>query len=99
MCCLSTHNEVKTLSPENVAHAIGLNQIFGSRFVVMASAGKLLLESGIYFNRLRPVLLLLKSWPGKAPKRPKKPGKARKSREKPGKAGKSPEIPEALPLL
>lgn len=40
MPCLSTHNGARSFDPENVPRAIELNQILGSRFVVMASAGK-----------------------------------------------------------
>jgi sugar phosphate isomerase/epimerase len=40
MRCLSTHNEAKSFTQENLARAIELNQILGSKFVVMASAGK-----------------------------------------------------------
>jgi sugar phosphate isomerase/epimerase len=39
MRCLSTHNNVKTFTSENLTHAIELNQILGSKFIVMASAG------------------------------------------------------------
>ena len=38
--CYSTHNSARSLAPENLAHAIKLNQIIGSKFIVMASAGK-----------------------------------------------------------
>lgn len=38
--CYSTHNSAKSFAPENVAKAIELNGILGSRYVVMASAGK-----------------------------------------------------------
>ncbi|MBI3473910.1 MAG: sugar phosphate isomerase/epimerase [Candidatus Solibacter usitatus] len=38
--CFSTHNSARSFAPENLAHAIELNQILGSRFLVMASAGK-----------------------------------------------------------
>lgn len=38
--CLSTHNGPKSFAPENLAHTIELNQIIGSKTVVMASAGK-----------------------------------------------------------
>jgi len=38
--CYSTHNGSNSFAPENIAKAIELNQILGSKFVVMASAGK-----------------------------------------------------------
>jgi sugar phosphate isomerase/epimerase len=38
--CFSTHNGSKSFEPENVGKAIELNQIIGSKFIVMASAGK-----------------------------------------------------------
>jgi len=38
--CFSTHNGSRSFDPENVPKAIELNQIIGSKFVVMASAGK-----------------------------------------------------------
>jgi sugar phosphate isomerase/epimerase len=38
--CLSTHNGANAFEPENYAKAIELNGILGSRFVVMASPGK-----------------------------------------------------------
>jgi sugar phosphate isomerase/epimerase len=37
--CLSTHNSDRSFTPESLPHAIELNQILGSKFVVMASAG------------------------------------------------------------
>ncbi|HLY19545.1 MAG TPA: sugar phosphate isomerase/epimerase family protein [Bryobacteraceae bacterium] len=37
--CLSTHNGGESFTPEGISHAIELNQIIGSRFVVWASAG------------------------------------------------------------
>jgi sugar phosphate isomerase/epimerase len=40
MRCYSTHNANKAFSPESIGKAIELNQILGSKFVVMASAGK-----------------------------------------------------------
>ncbi len=40
MPCLSTHNSPAAFAPENVAKAIELNNILGSKYVVMASAGK-----------------------------------------------------------
>ncbi|MDX2181762.1 MAG: sugar phosphate isomerase/epimerase family protein [Bryobacteraceae bacterium] len=39
--CLSTHNSAKTFAPENLGHATELNQILGSKLIVMASAGKI----------------------------------------------------------
>jgi sugar phosphate isomerase/epimerase len=38
--CFSTHNSPKSFSPEGIDKAIELNTILGSKFVVMASAGK-----------------------------------------------------------
>lgn len=38
--CYSTHNSARSFLPENIGHAIELNQIIGSRLVVMASAGR-----------------------------------------------------------
>jgi sugar phosphate isomerase/epimerase len=38
--CFSTHNSSSAFAPENIGHAIELNQIIGSKFIVMASAGK-----------------------------------------------------------
>ncbi|MDQ6704849.1 MAG: sugar phosphate isomerase/epimerase [Acidobacteriota bacterium] len=38
--CFSTHNSFKNFIPENLPHAIELNQTIGSKFIVMASAGK-----------------------------------------------------------
>lgn len=38
--CLSTHNDARSLNPDNLPRAIELNQIIGSRFIVMASAGR-----------------------------------------------------------
>ena len=38
--CLSTHNSDTAFLPEKVDHAIELNRILGSEFIVMASAGK-----------------------------------------------------------
>jgi sugar phosphate isomerase/epimerase len=37
--CWSTHNSAKSLQPENLGHAIELNQILGSKMIIMASAG------------------------------------------------------------
>jgi len=38
--CLSTHNGPKSFTADGLAHAIELNQAIGSRFIVLASAGK-----------------------------------------------------------
>src|SRR5262249_30729573 len=38
--CFSTHNSAKSFEPESLPHAIEINQIIGSKFIVMASAGK-----------------------------------------------------------
>jgi len=38
--CVSTHNGTKSFSPEGLGHAIELNQILGSKMIIMASAGK-----------------------------------------------------------
>lgn len=38
--CYSTHNSASSFAPENLSKAIDLNQIIGSKFIVMASAGK-----------------------------------------------------------
>jgi sugar phosphate isomerase/epimerase len=38
--CLSTHNSSTSFTAENLPHAIELNQILGSKFIVMASPGK-----------------------------------------------------------
>jgi sugar phosphate isomerase/epimerase len=38
--CLSTHNDAKSFTAENLPRAIELNQIIGSRNVIMASAGR-----------------------------------------------------------
>src|SRR5262245_40162289 len=38
--CLSTHNSAKVFDPESLGKAIELNQILGSKFIVMASAGR-----------------------------------------------------------
>jgi len=38
--CFSTHNGARSLSPEGLPKAIELNQTIGSKFIVMASAGK-----------------------------------------------------------
>lgn len=38
--CLSTHNSFTYFTAENLARAIELNQILGSKYIVMASSGK-----------------------------------------------------------
>jgi sugar phosphate isomerase/epimerase len=38
--CLSTHNSSTSFTAENLPHAIELNQILGSKFIVMASPGR-----------------------------------------------------------
>ncbi|MFB3829469.1 MAG: sugar phosphate isomerase/epimerase family protein [Bryobacteraceae bacterium] len=38
--CYSTHNSPKSFSEEGIGKAIELNQIIGSKYIVMASAGK-----------------------------------------------------------
>src|SRR5437763_3022626 len=38
--CLSTHNDAHSLEPDNLPKAIELNQIIGSKIIVMASAGR-----------------------------------------------------------
>ena len=38
--CFSTHNPARAFNPDNVARAIDLNQIIGSKYIVMASAGR-----------------------------------------------------------
>jgi sugar phosphate isomerase/epimerase len=38
--CFSTHNARQSFTAENLPHAIELNQIIGSRFIVMAHPGK-----------------------------------------------------------
>ncbi len=38
--CLSTHNDSKNLLPENLNKAIEINKILGSKYIVMASAGR-----------------------------------------------------------
>jgi sugar phosphate isomerase/epimerase len=40
MKCFSTHNGAKSFAPENIEKAIELNRILGSRYIVMASAGR-----------------------------------------------------------
>ena len=37
--CFSTHNSASSFAPDKIGHAIELNQIIGSKFIVMASAG------------------------------------------------------------
>lgn len=38
--CFSTHNSARSFDPENIEKAMELNQIIGSKLIVMASAGK-----------------------------------------------------------
>jgi sugar phosphate isomerase/epimerase len=38
--CLSTHNGAQTINPENLPKAIELNQIIGSKSIILASPGK-----------------------------------------------------------
>jgi len=38
--CYSTHNSAASFAPENIAKAVELNQIIGSKIVVMASSGR-----------------------------------------------------------
>jgi len=38
--CPSTHNSAASFAPDKIDHAIELNQILGSKLIVMASAGK-----------------------------------------------------------
>ncbi len=38
--CLSTHNSSTSFTADSLAHAIELNQILGSKFIVMASPGR-----------------------------------------------------------
>lgn len=40
MKCLSTHNSAQSFRPEAIDHAIELNAILGSKFIIMASAGR-----------------------------------------------------------
>ncbi len=37
--CLSTHNGPESFTPDGLSHAIEINNIIGSRFIVLASAG------------------------------------------------------------
>jgi len=39
--CFSTHNGAKSFAPENIEHAVELNQVLGSRYLIWASAGKI----------------------------------------------------------
>src|SRR4051812_3155029 len=39
--CFSTHNSAKSFTAENLPRAIELNQIIGSKFIIMASAGNI----------------------------------------------------------
>jgi sugar phosphate isomerase/epimerase len=38
--CLSTHNGANAVSPEGIAKSIELNQIIGSKYIIVASAGR-----------------------------------------------------------
>ena len=38
--CFSTHNDANSFASENLSRALDLNQILGSKFIVMASAGR-----------------------------------------------------------
>lgn len=38
--CLSTHNSPDAISPEGISKAIDLNQTIGSKYIIVASAGK-----------------------------------------------------------
>jgi sugar phosphate isomerase/epimerase len=38
--CLSTHNGANALNPDNINKAVELNQIIGSKYIIVASAGK-----------------------------------------------------------
>ena len=42
MKCLSTHNSINNYKPENVQKAIDMNNILGSKYVVVSSAGHIL---------------------------------------------------------
>jgi sugar phosphate isomerase/epimerase len=44
--CLSTHNGANAISADNIAKAIELNQIIGSKYVIVASAGKVVGADG-----------------------------------------------------
>src|SRR5581483_11855664 len=44
--CLSTHNSASNFQLDNVQKAIDLNKILGTRFVVMASAGRITTQDG-----------------------------------------------------
>ena len=37
--CYSTHNDSKSFTPEGISHAIELNQILGSKYIVLAHPG------------------------------------------------------------
>ena len=41
MRCFSTHNGPKSFTPENIAKAVELNQALGSKYLILASAGKI----------------------------------------------------------
>lgn len=38
--CFSTHNSARSFAPDNLGRAIELNQALGSKFIIMASAGR-----------------------------------------------------------
>jgi sugar phosphate isomerase/epimerase len=44
--CLSTHNSPDAISPEGIAKAIDLNQTIGSKYIIVASAGKVVGADG-----------------------------------------------------
>jgi len=44
--CLSTHNSAQAVSADNLARTIELNQIIGSKYVIVASAGKVVGPDG-----------------------------------------------------
>ncbi len=39
--CRSTHNSATAIAPENISKAVELNQIIGSQYVIVASAGRI----------------------------------------------------------
>lgn len=41
LVCYSTHNSARNFEPANIGHMIELNRILGSKFAIMASAGKI----------------------------------------------------------
>ena len=44
--CYSTHNDSKALEPDGIQKAMELNQIIGSKYIVMASAGEITTVDG-----------------------------------------------------